>query len=319
MTENIAPRRGELVIEKDGRPTLRFQKFLEGIASATSGGGADGFVVANASITPATKTKITYDEKGLVTTGSDATTADITETTNLYYTSSRVASLITDGTHLTWTFDGTDLTGNVLVTLQNAYDDSLSANVAEIVMGTGEIFQITRSDDTNYFQVGTAGDPASFNVGREFFYSNDDGDVTFYDNFTGLPWLKNLNQALEFRGDTITNHGPVTGDSFNGVVLTTAGSSTKFLNEAGLYVTAGGGGVFADYKTNDYDVDGTTSYVGQQKADTGEWLLQKIEDASGDLTITWANISNNALVTTYTDAWTDRATLTYNLIGDLTI
>ena len=80
-----------------------------------------------------------------------------------------------------------------------------------------------------------------------------------------------------------------------------------------------GGGVFTNYKTNDYDVDGTTSYVGQQEITTGVWLLQKIDDASGDLTITWANISNNALVTTYTDAWTDRATLTYNLIGDLTI
>jgi len=77
--------------------------------------------------------------------------------------------------------------------------------------------------------------------------------------------------------------------------------------------------VFQNYKTNDYDVDGTTSYVGQQEITTGDWLLQKIEDSSGDLTITWANISNNALVTTYTDAWTDRATLTYNLIGDLTI
>ena len=77
--------------------------------------------------------------------------------------------------------------------------------------------------------------------------------------------------------------------------------------------------VFANYKSNDLDIDGTTTYVGQQKVTTGEWLIQKIDDATGDLTITWANISNNALVTTYTDAWTDRATLTYNLIGDLTI
>ena len=80
-----------------------------------------------------------------------------------------------------------------------------------------------------------------------------------------------------------------------------------------------GGGVFTNYKTNDYDVDGTTSYVGQQEITTGVWLLQKIDDASGDLTTTWANISNNVLELTYTDAWTDRATLTYNLIGDLTI
>lgn len=44
-----------------------------------------GLVEKNADITPATKTKITYDEKGLVTAGDDATTADITESTDKNY------------------------------------------------------------------------------------------------------------------------------------------------------------------------------------------------------------------------------------------
>ncbi len=42
-------------------------------------------VVANGSITGATKTKITYDSKGLVTSGADATTADIADSTNKRY------------------------------------------------------------------------------------------------------------------------------------------------------------------------------------------------------------------------------------------
>jgi len=42
-------------------------------------------VVANSAITGATKTKITYDAKGLVTTGADATTADIAASTNKNY------------------------------------------------------------------------------------------------------------------------------------------------------------------------------------------------------------------------------------------
>lgn len=45
----------------------------------------DGKVDENAAITGATKTKITYDAKGLVTAGADATTADINDTTNLRY------------------------------------------------------------------------------------------------------------------------------------------------------------------------------------------------------------------------------------------
>jgi hypothetical protein len=44
-----------------------------------------GLVVANAAITGATNTKITYDSKGLVTSGSTATTADIADSLNKRY------------------------------------------------------------------------------------------------------------------------------------------------------------------------------------------------------------------------------------------
>src|ERR1043166_9346444 len=46
---------------------------------------ADTKVVANTAITGATKTKITYDSKGLVTAGADATTADIADSTDKRY------------------------------------------------------------------------------------------------------------------------------------------------------------------------------------------------------------------------------------------
>jgi hypothetical protein len=42
-------------------------------------------VTANSSITGATKTKITYDSKGLVTSGADATTADISDSSDKRY------------------------------------------------------------------------------------------------------------------------------------------------------------------------------------------------------------------------------------------
>jgi hypothetical protein len=44
-----------------------------------------GLVVKNAPIIEATKTKITYDSKGLVTSGADATTNDIADSTNKRY------------------------------------------------------------------------------------------------------------------------------------------------------------------------------------------------------------------------------------------
>lgn len=58
-------------------------------------------VVANADIVGATKTKITYDAKGLVTSGADATTADIADSTNKRYVSDAQLTVIgnTSGTN----------------------------------------------------------------------------------------------------------------------------------------------------------------------------------------------------------------------------
>lgn len=53
-------------------------------------------LTANSPITGATKTKITYDANGLVTSGADATTSDIAEGSNLYFTAARaIASALT--------------------------------------------------------------------------------------------------------------------------------------------------------------------------------------------------------------------------------
>jgi hypothetical protein len=61
----------------------------------------DGKVDENAAITGATKTKITYDAKGLVTAGADATTADIAASTNKNYVTDAQATVIgnTSGTN----------------------------------------------------------------------------------------------------------------------------------------------------------------------------------------------------------------------------
>ena len=50
-----------------------------------------GAVPANSAITGSTFTKITFDSKGLVTGGTNATTSDIAEGTNRYFTDDRVA------------------------------------------------------------------------------------------------------------------------------------------------------------------------------------------------------------------------------------
>jgi len=68
------------------------------IASASTWNGK---VTGNSAITGATKTKITYDSKGLVTAGADATTVDIADSTNKRYVTDAQLTVIgnTSGTN----------------------------------------------------------------------------------------------------------------------------------------------------------------------------------------------------------------------------
>jgi plastocyanin len=77
---------------------------------------------ANAAITGATKTKITYDAKGLVTGGADATTADIAPSTNRKYVTDVQAGVIsnTSGTN----------TGDQTITLTGAVTGSGNGSFA---------------------------------------------------------------------------------------------------------------------------------------------------------------------------------------------
>jgi hypothetical protein len=63
----------------------------KGLATA----GSNVAYLMGTGITGATKTKITYNSNGLVTVGADATTSDIAEGSNLYYSDTRARAAIT--------------------------------------------------------------------------------------------------------------------------------------------------------------------------------------------------------------------------------
>lgn len=87
----------------------------------------DGKVDENSSITGATKTKITYDAKGLVTSGADATTADIAASTDKNYVTDAQLVVIgnTSGTN---TGDQTSVTGNAGSATTAAITDDATTN-----------------------------------------------------------------------------------------------------------------------------------------------------------------------------------------------
>ena len=58
---------------------------------------------------------------------------------------------------------------------------------------------------------------------------------------------------------------------------------------------------------------GLTTYIGLSD-NKGKWLVKKLVENGNDLSVTFANISSDANRTTFTLAWTNRATLTYGSI-----
>jgi hypothetical protein len=86
--------------------------------------------------------------------------------------------------------------------------------------------------------------------------------------------------------------------------LDSSGASTQLQLEGGaLPVTSGGA---ASYQINDIE-DDTTSYFGFTDS-SASYMIKKVTDTS----VSYATITNNGAVTTYSSAWTNRATLTYN-------
>lgn len=69
------------------------------------------YIVPNSAITANTKTKITYDSKGLVTAGADATTADIAASSNKNYVTD-AEKIVLGNTSGTNTGDQTSVSGN---------------------------------------------------------------------------------------------------------------------------------------------------------------------------------------------------------------
>jgi hypothetical protein len=118
-----------------GTDVLAHRTFGTAANSSTS-----DFVAANASITGATKTKITYDTKGLITAGTDATTADITPSTDRNYVTDAQKSGVLSNTTGTNTGDETGSTIKTklgITTLSGSNTGDQTITLTGDVTGTG--------------------------------------------------------------------------------------------------------------------------------------------------------------------------------------
>jgi hypothetical protein len=118
----------------------------------------DGKVDENTAITGATKTKVTYDQKGLVTAGADATTADIASSTDKRYVTD--AQLVVVG-NTSGTNTGDNATNSQYSGLAASKQDALvsGTNIKTInstsLLGSGNVAvepTITATTSADYYR-----------------------------------------------------------------------------------------------------------------------------------------------------------------------
>jgi hypothetical protein len=127
------------------------------VSSATQT-ALDAKVTGNTAITGATKTKVTYDQKGLVTAGADATTADIASSTDKRYVTD--AQLVVVG-NTSGTNTGDNATNSQYSGLATSKQDALvsGTNIKTInstsLLGSGNVAvepTITATTSADYYR-----------------------------------------------------------------------------------------------------------------------------------------------------------------------
>lgn len=167
----------------------------------------DGKVDENSAITGATKTKITYDAKGLVTAGEDATTADIADSSNKRYVTDAQLTVIgnTSGTN----------SGDQTITLTGDVTGSGTGSFAATVKTNLKTHPITLTID---------GAGSAITTGTKAYWSCP------YDcTIQSVTMLADVSGSIvvDIWRDSYANYPPTDADSITASAVPTISAATK--------------------------------------------------------------------------------------------
>lgn len=163
----------------------------------------DGKVDENAAITGATKTKITYDAKGLVTSGADATTADIAASTDKNYVTDAQLTVIgnTSGTN-----SGNQTLANTSNATSHTVTLSATGGSVQLVEGSGITLTTTGTAADGIITIASSGGSPSGVAGAVQF-SNGSAFASDATNFFWDDANNRLGIGTATPTDTLHNTG----------------------------------------------------------------------------------------------------------------
>ena len=192
----------------------------------------DGKVDENAAITGATKTKITYDAKGLVTSGADATTADIADSTNKRYVTDAQSTVIgnTSGTN-----SGNQTLANTSDSTSHTVTLSSTGGSVQLVEGSGITLTTTGTTADGIITIASTGGGSGTvtNVSALTLGTTGTDLSSTVANSTTTPVI-----TLNVPNASAANRGALTStdwSTFNGKQATlVSGTSIKTVNSTSL-------------------------------------------------------------------------------------
>jgi len=264
-----------------------------------------GKVDLNAEITASTKTKITYDEKGLVTDGADATTADIASSTNKNYVTDTQVIVIgnTSGTNT----GDQDISG--IATNATAISGKVDSNTS-ITAGTKT--KITY-DAKGLVTAGTFATTADIAASTNKNYVTD-AQLTIVANTSGTNTGDQDISGINTNATGITTNATAITGKVDSNTAITAGTNTKITYDEKGLVTAGDDATTADIASStdkNYITDAQVIVIGNTSGtNTGD---QDISGIATNATAITGKVDSNTAITAGT-----KTKITYDAKGLVT-
>lgn len=267
------------------------------------GNAIQNLMLENAAISGATKTKITYDSKGLITSGADATTADIADSTNKRYVTDAQLTVIGNTS-------GSNTGDETTTTIKTKLGAASGAADGYLKSSDWTTFNGKQSALTNPVTgTGTNNEIAAFNSTGSTITSLT---TATYPSLTELSYVKGVTSSVQTqlngKEPTITNGFGLSGTSTKAVSLTntsafctaeTTISAVTYADISGASITLAAGTWLIMATINGASQTTTVAVMMAAITDGANTVIAESSQhiPAGTATVrTWGNINLSAIV-----------------------